>query len=56
MARVASHAQISGAGDVLADWPAVAALASADPRVLAAAPYVNVQGMLTFDGASLRCR
>ncbi|MDP1952403.1 MAG: ABC transporter permease, partial [Betaproteobacteria bacterium] len=48
---VASHVQISGPGDVLTDWQGVAALAAADPRVVAAAPYVNVQGMLTFDGA-----
>ncbi|MBI5909279.1 MAG: lipoprotein-releasing ABC transporter permease subunit [Betaproteobacteria bacterium] len=48
---VASHVQISGAGDVLSDWQAVAALAAANPRVIAAAPYINVQGMLTFDGA-----
>jgi lipoprotein-releasing system permease protein len=48
---VVSHVQISGAGDVLADWQAVAALAASNPRVIAAAPYVNVQGMLTFDGA-----
>jgi lipoprotein-releasing system permease protein len=48
---VASHVQISGPGDVLSDWQAVAELAASDPRVIAAAPYVNVQGMLTFDGA-----
>ncbi|MFH1045059.1 MAG: lipoprotein-releasing ABC transporter permease subunit [Pseudomonadota bacterium] len=48
---VASHVQISGPGDVLSDWRAVAGLAASNPRVLAAAPYVNVQGMLTFDGA-----
>ncbi len=48
---VASHVQISGPGDMLSDWQAVAALAAADPRVAAAAPYVNVQGMLTYDGA-----
>jgi len=48
---VASHVQISGPGDMLADWEAVAALATANPRVIAAAPYVNVQAMLTFDGA-----
>ncbi len=48
---VASHVQISGPGDVLSDWQAVAKVAAADPRVLATAPYVNVQGMLTFDGA-----
>ena len=48
---VAAHVQISGSGEALSDWPAVAAAAVSDPRVLAAAPYVNVQGMLTFDGA-----
>jgi len=48
---VASHVQISGPGDVLADWQAVAELAASDPRVVAVAPFVNVQGMLTFDGA-----
>ncbi|MEK7435601.1 MAG: ABC transporter permease, partial [Pseudomonadota bacterium] len=48
---VAAHVQISGPGDLLSDWPAVAALAAADARVLASAPYVNVQGMLTYDGA-----
>jgi lipoprotein-releasing system permease protein len=48
---VASHVQISGPGDMLSGWEAVAGLAASDPRVVAAAPYVNVQAMLTFDGA-----
>jgi len=48
---VASHVQISGAGDALDGWEVVAGIAASDPRVLATAPYVNVQGMLTFDGA-----
>ena len=47
----ASHVQISGTGDVLADWRSVAELAASNPRVIAAAPYINAQGMLTFDGA-----
>jgi lipoprotein-releasing system permease protein len=47
---VASHVQITGQGDALADWQAVAATATADPRVIAAAPFVNGQGMLSFDG------
>ena len=47
----ASHVQISGTGDVLADWQSVAELAASNPRVIAAAPYINAQGMLTFDGA-----
>jgi lipoprotein-releasing system permease protein len=44
---VASHVQISGAGNRLADWPAVAALARRHPRVQAVAPFVNAQAMLT---------
>jgi lipoprotein-releasing system permease protein len=47
---VASHVQITGQGDALADWQAVAATATSDPRVIAAAPFVNGQGMLSFDG------
>ena len=46
---VASHVQITGADNRLADWQAVADMAAGRPRVLAAAPYVNAQGMLSFD-------
>ena len=46
---VAAHVEISGPGDMLADWQAVAEVAAADPRVAGAAPYVNAQGMLTYD-------
>jgi lipoprotein-releasing system permease protein len=44
---VASHVQISGANNQLNDWQAVAKSAAQEPRVLAAAPFVNAQGMLT---------
>ena len=44
---VASHVQLSGDGNRLADWPAVAKLSAQHPRVLATAPYVNAQAMLT---------
>src|SRR5437667_4276905 len=43
---VASHVQISGANNQLKDWQAVAKSAAQEPRVLAAAPFVNAQGML----------
>ena len=46
---VASHVQISGVGSELADWPAVADAAARHPRVLATAPYVQGQGMLSFE-------
>ena len=47
---VAAHVQITGADNSLAGWEAFAARAREDPRVLAAAPYVNGQAMLALDG------
>ncbi len=46
---VASHVQIAGVDGELADWPAVAQAAVKHPRVLAAAPYVEAQSMVSFD-------
>jgi lipoprotein-releasing system permease protein len=46
---VASHVQITGPDNSLADWQRVAARARENPQVVAAAPYVNAQGMLAFD-------
>jgi lipoprotein-releasing system permease protein len=48
---VASHVQLTGAGNRLADWQAVAGDAAAHPQVVAAAPFVNAQGMLLFGSA-----
>jgi lipoprotein-releasing system permease protein len=45
---VASHVQISGADNKLADWPSVARIAAQHPRVVASAPFVNAQGLLSF--------
>ncbi|MFN3715170.1 MAG: lipoprotein-releasing ABC transporter permease subunit [Thiobacillus sp.] len=50
---VASHVEISGPGDRLADWPGVLAHAQRNPDVVAGAPYVNAQGMLA-NGNSVR--
>jgi lipoprotein-releasing system permease protein len=44
---VASHVQILSLDNRLADWPAVAALAARHPHVLAAAPFVQAQAMLS---------
>ena len=44
---VASHVQVTGPNEELADWPAVAAVAGADASVVGAAPYVNAQGLLS---------
>jgi lipoprotein-releasing system permease protein len=46
---VASHVQITGADNRLADWQALADVAARRPRVVAAAPFVNAQGMLSHD-------
>ena len=47
---VASHAQIMGAEGELDNWPAAVDLVEKHPRVLAAAPYVQQQGMLSLAG------
>ncbi|EQD31845.1 lipoprotein releasing system, transmembrane protein, LolC/E family, partial [mine drainage metagenome] len=46
---VASHVQIFGSGQSLANWPKVAAEARRDPEVIGTAPYVNGQAMLAND-------
>ena len=50
---VVSHVQISGADGEMAGWEQVAEESSQLPRVVAAAPYVQGQGMLSF-GPSVR--
>ncbi|MCF8197694.1 MAG: lipoprotein-releasing ABC transporter permease subunit [Sulfuritalea sp.] len=47
---VVSHVQISSESGELADWSKVVQGVARHPRVLAAAPYVQAQGMLTLDG------
>jgi lipoprotein-releasing system permease protein len=46
---VASHVQVTGLQNRLADWPAIAALAGKHPEVVASAPYVMGQAMLAFE-------
>jgi lipoprotein-releasing system permease protein len=48
---VASHVQISGAGGTLTDWRKVAAEAARHEQVIATAPYVHAQGLLTHGSA-----
>src|SRR5262245_9337616 len=50
---VVAHVQIMGPENRLEDWQSVAREAAADPAVVAAAPFVNAQGMLML-GASVR--
>ncbi len=46
---VASHIQITGADNELPQWQAVAQGAAKHPDVLAAAPFVSAQAMLSYD-------
>jgi lipoprotein-releasing system permease protein len=46
---VASHLVLTGPSGTLQSWQAVAEEASRHPRVVAAAPFVQAQGMLTSD-------
>jgi len=48
---VVSHVEISGVGGELVDWQRVAAQAAAQPQVIAAAPFVQAQGMLAYGQA-----
>lgn len=50
---VVSHVQITGASGEMAEWQHVAEQAAKHPGVLAAAPFVQAQGMLSF-GQSVR--
>lgn len=47
---VVSHVQVSSESGELADWAKVMQGVARHPRVKAAAPYVQAQGMLSYDG------
>jgi lipoprotein-releasing system permease protein len=48
---VVSHVQVAGANGQLADWRKVAQVAEQNPRVVASAPFVQGQAMLTVGRA-----
>ena len=50
---VASHVQVVGPDNRLADWKAVAQATATHPRVVASAPFVNAQAMLA-NGPAVR--
>jgi lipoprotein-releasing system permease protein len=50
---VVSHVQISGPGNVLADWQPVAKAAAENPHVIATAPFVQGQAMFS-NGRAVR--
>ncbi|HSI38000.1 MAG TPA: lipoprotein-releasing ABC transporter permease subunit [Methylotenera sp.] len=45
---VASHLEITGSNNTLADWQAVVSESSKNQHVLASAPYITAQGMLSY--------
>jgi lipoprotein-releasing system permease protein len=45
---VASHLEVTGANNRLADWQAISELSSKQSHVLASAPYITAQGMLSY--------
>lgn len=47
---VASHIEITGLNNALHDWPLALQAAQRDKRVVAAAPYVTAQGLLSTGG------
>ncbi len=53
-----AHATVRGDDGRLADWPKIAELTSAHPRVIGIAPFIRAEGMLSFgqqvNGALIR--
>jgi lipoprotein-releasing system permease protein len=49
---VASHLILTGPNGTVGDWQSVARSAAEHPKVIAAAPFVQAQGMLTSDRAA----
>lgn len=47
---VASHVEVTGSGDTLADWQKVAERVKDNPEVVTSAPFVMNQGMLALGG------
>jgi lipoprotein-releasing system permease protein len=45
---VASHLEITSSNNQLDDWQSVAVIATKHPHVLAGAPYITAQGMLSY--------
>jgi len=53
MLSAVAHVQVTGLGEALRDWQGIAATAAKNPHVVAVAPYVSAQGLLT-NGSSVR--
>jgi lipoprotein-releasing system permease protein len=51
MLGVLSHLEVLASGEPLRDWQAIVDQARRDPRILAGAPFVNGQAMITRDSS-----
>lgn len=47
MLQMTAHATVSGYGEAVQDWPLAVKTATADPRVVGAAPYVEKEALLS---------
>lgn len=47
MLQMTAHATVSAAGEAMTDWPQAVDTAMRDPRVAGAAPYVDVQALIS---------
>jgi lipoprotein-releasing system permease protein len=47
MLQMTAHATVSAVGDSMPDWPRAVAVALKDPRVQGAAPYVDIQALIS---------
>ena len=50
MLGAVAHAQIQGIGETISNWKEIAQIAKKHPEVVATAPYVSAQGLLTSGG------
>jgi lipoprotein-releasing system permease protein len=50
MLGAVAHAQVQGVGETISDWQQIAQTVSKNPEVVATAPYVSAQGLLTSGG------
>lgn len=48
---VTSHMQLSSAGGAFSDWQTIGAMAEKNPHVIAYAPYIDGQGLISYAGS-----
>lgn len=48
---ITSHMQLSSAGGAFSDWQTIGAMAEKNPHVIAYAPYIDGQGLISYAGS-----